>query len=231
MKLEKCIHYIACDSKKYCIEAEISALNFRKNCTDTYFILYTDINFSSSIFDEIVKIPNLIPNGYTAPGWSEGRFYFESKIKILSNTRFEKNLYLDGDVKTLVNIDPIFLMLDKFSIVVAHDSCRTTKWSDTFKIPLCFPDLNCGFLFYRKNDTYDFFKEWENNFLVQPQPHDQPSFRKTLWDCNLRFAILTPEFNWRPSKFHYHQDLAVIHGRGKGFLPLIDEIITQPTLL
>ena len=76
MKLEKCIHYIACDSKKYCIEAEISALNFRKNCTDTYFILYTDVNFSSSVFNEIVKIPNLIPNGHTAPGWSEGRFYF-----------------------------------------------------------------------------------------------------------------------------------------------------------
>jgi len=222
--IEKCIHYIACDSKKYCIEAAISAANFRKHSTDVHFVLYTDVDFTSSAFDEIVKIPNLIPNGYTAPGWSEGRVYFESKIKILSETRFEKNLYLDGDIKTLVDIDCMFSMLDKFSIVVAHDSCRTTKWSDTFNVPLCFPDLNCGLVFYRKSDTHDFFKSWEVNFSIQPQPHDQPSFRKTLWDCDLRFAILPPEFNWRPKKFHYHQDLAIIHGRGDGFLPEISDL-------
>ncbi|RTK95653.1 MAG: hypothetical protein EKK64_06155 [Neisseriaceae bacterium] len=222
---EKCIHYIACDSKKYCIEAEISALNFKEHCTDTHFILYTDVEFSSSVFDEIVKIPNLIPNGNCIPGWSEGKLYFETKIELLSNTKFEKNLYLDGDIKTLVDIDCMFSMLDKFSIIVAHDSCRTTKWSDVFGIPLCFPDLNCGLIFYKKSDTGTFFKEWARNFSIQPQPHDQPSFRKTLWDCNLRFSILPPEFNLRPSKFHYYQDVAIIHGRGKGFLPLIDELV------
>lgn len=219
--IEKCIHYIACNSKKYCIEAEISAINFKKHSTDVHFILYTDVEFKSSAFDEIIKIPNLIPNG-TAPGWSEGRLYFESKIKILANSKFEKNLYLDGDIKTFVNIDCMFSMLDKFSIVVAHDSCRTTKWSDTFKIPLCFPDLNCGLIFYRKSDTHDFFKSWEANYAIQPQPHDQPSFRKSLWDCNLRFAILPPEFNWRPKNFHHHQNLAILHGRGDGFLPSVN---------
>ena len=221
----KCIHYIACDSKKYCLEAEISAINFRKNCSDVNFVLYTDVNFSSSVFDEIIKIPNLIPNGKTVPGWSEGRFYFETKIKLLSETNFEKNLYLDGDIKTFVNIDCMFDMLDKFSIIVAHDSCRTTKWSDTFNIPLCFPDLNCGLIFYRKSDTKDFFKEWEKNFSIQPQPHDQPSFRKTLWDCDLRFSILPPEFNVRPLKFHYHQDTAILHGRGEGFLPPVESLL------
>jgi hypothetical protein len=221
---KKCIHYIACDSKKYCVEAAISAKNFREKSTNVHFILYTDVDFESIAFDEIIKIPNLIPEGRTVPGWSEGKFYFESKIDILANTRFEKNLYLDGDIKTLVNIDCMFSMLDKFSILVAHDSCRTTKWSDVFNVPLCFPDLNCGLIFYRKSDTKTFFDSWKANFHIQPQPHDQPSFRKTLWDCDLRFAILPPEFNWRPKKFHYHQDLAIIHGRGDGFLPLVDEL-------
>lgn len=223
---EKCIHYIACDTRKYCVEAELSAINFRAHSKDVHFVLYTDIDFSSSAFDEIIKIPNLIPNG-PAPGWSEGKFYFENKIKILSETRFEKNLYLDGDIKTLININHIFDMLDKFSIIVSHDSCRTTKWSDTFNLPLCFPDMNCGLIFYKKSDTKDFFKMWMKNYSIQPQPHDQPSFRKTLWDCDLRFYILPPEFNVRPTKFHYHQNPAIIHGRGKGFLPEVEDLIQK----
>jgi hypothetical protein len=226
---EKCIHYIACNTKKYCIEAELSAINFRKNSTDVHFILYTDVVFSSSAFDEIIKIPNLIPNGPVAE-WSEGKLYFENKIQILSNTKFEKNLYLDGDIKTLINIDHMFSMLDKFSIIVAHDSCRTTKWSDTFNIPICFPDMNCGLIFYKKGDTKNFFESWSNNYLIQPQPHDQPAFRKTLWDCDLKFYILPPEFNVRPTNFHFHQNNAIIHGRGRGFLPLIDDLI-RPFLL
>lgn len=221
--MTKCIHYIACNTKEYCIEAELSASNFKKNCTDTHFILYTDVDFHSQTFNEIVKIPNLIPNG-PKPGWSEGRIYFETKIRLLSETRFEKNLYLDGDVKTFINIDPIFAMLDKFSIIVAHDTCRTTKWSDVFGIPLCFPDMNCGIVFYRKSDTVDFFKAWEKNYAIQPQPHDQPAFRKSLWDSDLRYHILPPEFNHRPSKFNFFQDLAILHGRGDGFLPEIKEL-------
>ena len=76
----------------------------------------------------------------------------KNKIKILSESIYEKNLYLDGDVKTLVNIDCIFDMLEKFDIIVAHDSCRSTKWSDKFKIPLCFPDMNLGLFFFNMSN-------------------------------------------------------------------------------
>lgn len=220
--IEKCIHYIACDTIKYCKEAETSAKNFREYSNNVNFILYTDLNFSSDSFDNIINIPNLIPKGKTEFGWSEGKFYFENKIKILSNTNYEKNLYLDGDIKTLVNIDCMFDMLDKFDIIVAHDTCRSTKWSDVFNIPLCFPDFNCGLFFYKKSTTKNFFEQWQSNFKIQPQPHDQPSFRKSLWDSNLRFYILPPEFNYRPKKFNNRQDIAIIHGRGQGFLPEIN---------
>ena len=220
--IEKCIHYIACDTIKYCKEAECSAINFKYSSSNTEIHLYTDVTFKSDVFDNIVKIQNLIPNGKTEFGWSEGKLYFENKIKILSKTTYEKNLYLDGDIKTFVNIDCMFDMLDKFDIVVAHDTCRSTKWSDVFKIPLCFPDLNCGLIFYKASTTKLFFEEWGKNFQIQPQPHDQPSFRKTLWDSNLRFSILPPEFNYRPKKFNNRQEVAILHGRGEGFLPEIN---------
>lgn len=88
--MKKCIHYIACDTIKYCREAEASAYSFRINTSDVKIILYTDCQFKSSVFDEIIKIENLIPNGKTEKGWSEGKKYFEKKIELLSQTKFEK---------------------------------------------------------------------------------------------------------------------------------------------
>lgn len=221
--MKNCIHYIACDSIKYCLEAESSAKNFRIHGSNLHIILYTDRKFRSDAFDEIIPIPNLIPKGETVFGWSEGKLYFENKINFLANSSYENNLYLDGDVQTLTNIDCMFDMLSKFSFVVAHDSCRSTKWSDVFGIPLCFPDMNLGLFFFKKSTTRDFFVEWAKNYQIYPQPHDQPSFRKTLWDSDLKFAILPPEFNIRPKTFHNRQDPAIIHGRGDGFLPEINE--------
>lgn len=221
--MKNCIHYIACDSLKYCKEAEASAINFRNSCNDAHIILYTDCCFESNSFDDIITIENLIPKGETVFGWSEGRIYFENKIRILQKTQFEKNLYVDGDVKSLINVNCMFEMLEKFSFVLAHDTCRSTKWSDVFRIPLCFPDMNLGLLFYNKSTTVEFFDNWYKNYQIQPQPHDQPSFRKTLWDSNLRYHILPPEFNVRPKKFNNRQDVAIIHGRGEDFLPEVKE--------
>jgi hypothetical protein len=225
--MKKCIHYIACDTIKYCREAEASAYSFRLNTSDVKIILYTDCQFKSSVFDEIIKIENLIPNGKTEKGWSEGKKYFEKKIELLSETKFEKNLYLDGDIKTLINVDCMFDMLNKFSFLIAHDSCRSTKWSDVFDIPIVFPDMNCGLIFYNKNTCGDFFSQWAINFQNHPQPHDQPAFRKTLWDSNLKFYIIPPEFNIRPKKFHHRQDPAIIHGRGDDFLPEVEYYATR----
>jgi hypothetical protein len=217
-----CIHYIACDSIKYCLEAEASACNFRKNCTSD-IVLYTDCNFKSKVFDKIIKIQNLIPKGYIDEKLLEGKLYFNNKIKILMDTDYEYNLYLDGDIKTFVNIDCIFEMLDKFYIIVAHDSCRSSDPSDKLNIPICFPDMNCGLIFYKKSKTIDFFQNWLDNYNKYPEPNDQPSFRKTLWDSTIRFHILPEEFNHRPKKFHFKQKLSIIHGRGEGFLPEINK--------
>jgi hypothetical protein len=217
----KTFHYIACDSIKYVKEAEASAKSFRLNTTDTKFILYTDLNIKSSNFDEIIKIPNLIPGGLTSKDWCEGKNYFKTKIDILKNSPYELNVYSDGDIKPLVNVDQIFSLLEKFDLAVAHDSCRSSKWSDLLNIPLCYPDFNCGLIFYKKSSTMEFFNEWSKNFEKYPQPHDQPSFRKTAWDNPMKIATLPPEFNIRPKQFHYRQNPTIIHGRGENFLPEI----------
>jgi hypothetical protein len=221
--MKKCIHYISCDTIKYCKEAEASAISFRNSSTNVHIKLYTDCAFKSSVFDEIVKVENYIPNGKTSKDWTEGKLYFQEKIRLLSESSFEKNLYLDGDTKSLVNIDPIFDMLNKFSFVLAHDSCRTNKWSDQLGIPICYPEFNLGLFFYDRDTTKEFFNEWAKNFELHPQPHDQASFRLTMWNCNLRYATLPPEYNHRPKVFHHNQQTAILHGRGDGFLPEIKQ--------
>lgn len=217
--MKKAIHYIACDSIKYFKEAEASAVNFRKHTSDAHIKIYTDLKQKSNAFDEVINVQNLIPGGKISKEWTEGKLYFEEKIKLLARSDYEFNLYLDGDIQTTSNTDDIFELLNKFDMAVAHDAWRTNIWSNKMNIPKCFPEFNLGIILYRKNDTtLEFFHKWEENFKKYPQPHDQPAFRLTMWENPIKYATLPPEYNHRPPKYTRDVKPIIIHGRGKGFL-------------
>ncbi len=61
-----------------------------------------------------------------------------------------------------------------------------------------FHQLNSGVLLYRLSDAMRaFLAEWERRFHATGAERDQPILRQLLWDGDLRFFVLAPEFNLR----------------------------------
>ena len=77
-----------------------------------------------------------------------------SKIDYLTQTPFERTLYLDTDTALNVEITPIFAVLDRFDVALCHahrrnEPIRNKTWR--IKIPDVFPQYNSGVFVYKKN--------------------------------------------------------------------------------
>lgn len=204
--------YIATDSMRYVELAAASARAARHHLGGPAIALYTDLAEARGFkeFDTVELIPNLTPGGHTSQDFCEGRLYFESKIKILMGSPFSQSLYLDCDVIAEAPVD-LFGLLERFDIAAAHAPMRLSRWSLGLPIPECFPDFNVGLLLYRAG-LDEFFDRWLANYLEHPQPHDQTSFRKTVWETGVRVATLPPEYNRRPDDLAAGQGLRIRHG-------------------
>lgn len=129
-----------------------------------------------------------------------------AKIDMLAESPFERTLYLDSDTRILEDVSPLLALLDRVDIAAAQDQCRRShRWAaaiDAYAaIPETFSELNCGILAYRKSDaTLRLFARWNEIFaryrdLTNGQ--DQAAFRIALWQTDVAFSVLAPEWNRR----------------------------------
>ena len=148
------------------------------------------------------------------------------KQDFLEESPYDRTLYLDTDTKIVNPIDDLFGLLDKFDIAASIDHARKVKqWSDVYPdyavIPASFPEFAGGVILYRKTEEMKvFFAYWRKNYEEWKRRsgriNDQPSFRVTMWECNLiRPYVLPPEYNLRteekrdkypgvPRIYHWH---------------------------
>ena len=124
-----------------------------------------------------------------------------SKLDSLGRTRFERTLFLDADTLVLAPLGDLFDVLDRFELALAHDVRRATgliRESAGEPTPYAFPQLNSGVLLYRKSPAMRaFFAEWARRFAASGGLRDQPVLKALLWESDLRFWVLPPEFNLR----------------------------------
>ncbi len=129
-----------------------------------------------------------------------------AKIDFLSQSPYERTLYLDSDTEVTHDISDVFDLLDRFDIAAAHDHSRkSSRWSQAVPayaaIPYAFSEYNGGVVLYRKNDLTDqFFEDWRRIFTLNKDlthGQDQCSFRIALWQSQLSIGTLPPEFNVR----------------------------------
>lgn len=136
------------------------------------------------------------------------------KLDALLTTPYEKTIYLDADTLVLENIDELFLLLDKFDLILCHGHNRNKRFNlirnavtesgnniFSAKIPYCFSPLQGGLIIYNKRTTLDFFKKLKEKYLSLKYFDDQAILRELLWDNNLRFYILPPEYNFNSLKY------------------------------
>ncbi|HCQ64623.1 MAG TPA: hypothetical protein DIU07_05340 [Rhodobacteraceae bacterium] len=124
-----------------------------------------------------------------------------SKLDCMARTRFDRTLFLDADTLVLTPLGDLFEVLDRFELALAHDVRRATaliRESAGGPTPYAFPQLNSGVVLYRRSPRMlAFLAEWARRFTVAGGSRDQPVLKAMLWESDLRFWVLPPEFNLR----------------------------------
>jgi hypothetical protein len=131
--------------------------------------------------------------------------HLRSKIDHLPESRFQRTLYLDSDTRVVADLKPMFAVLDRFDIALAHGHKRNGARQNIFwrePIPEAFPQLNGGVILYRANaGVKQFLADWKQAYHTAGFKWDQVTLRELLWKSDLRVFVLPPEYNVRYSKY------------------------------
>jgi Nucleotide-diphospho-sugar transferase len=135
-----------------------------------------------------------------------------SKVDCIPLTPYERTIYLDTDCRVACDLKPIFALLDRFDIAMAHKHNRNTRTSLRswhVKVPDAFPQLNSGVIAFRRTDpVIAALKEWARDFDEADLGKDQVTLREILWTHPLNLYILPPEYNYRRD---YHHEPKILH--------------------
>ena len=123
------------------------------------------------------------------------------RLDYLAKARFERCLFLDADTLVVGDLGDLWDLADRFDLAMAHDVRRA---SDLIQegleeaTPYAFPQLNAGvILFHNGPRTAAFFAEWSRRFHASDVARDQVILKDMLWQTDLRFYVLPPEYNLR----------------------------------
>jgi len=190
------IFYVA-TGPNFRAEAALSARSVKLAWPDIPIGIAADGPVESAWFDRIDFIPAELDG--------------IAKVRHIARSSFERTVFLDTDTYCLAPFPELFDLLDRFDLAAAHAPGRfSTRWeggSEVFiqaaDIPNCFPELNAGVIaFKRQPKVLRVFERWlalVEEARAAPVAHtqDQPSFRRAVYESDLRIAVLPPEYNFR----------------------------------
>ena len=199
--------------------AEASARSLRQVEPGLAVDLFTDAPemADAALFDRVHRIDDPHPR---------------AKLDCMQRTRFARTLYLDCDTLVLSPLGDLFDVLDRFEMALAHDVRRASDliregFQET--TPYAFPQMNSGVLLYRRSDPVRaFLAKWARRYRAAGVARDQIVLKDLLWQSDLRFYVLPPEFNLRrvtvldvwepedavPTILHSHRLKDHMEGRG-----------------
>jgi hypothetical protein len=122
-----------------------------------------------------------------------------AKLTAMQQSRFDRTLFLDADTLVVGPLGDLWGLLDRFDCALAHEVRRASPLvQEGSPTPYAFPQLNSGVLLYRQTPGMrQLLAEWECRFHASGAARDQPILKELLWNSDLRFYVLPPEFNLR----------------------------------
>lgn len=124
---------------------------------------------------------------------------------------FDENLFLDVDTCVLGNLTSLFDVLGSFDVAArpspAHHQIPA--------LPDAVREINTGVVSIRRTpEVLQFLRSWYQRFELSGASRNQASFTHALYDSELRFLPLPPEFNVRIRQATYVTGpVLVLHGR------------------
>lgn len=208
VNLEQCgVIYVAKGPRSYIEEALVSARSVRRAMPGLKIALFTDAA-TESVRGEVDIVRPI----------RSQRSGFSAKIDPLLETPFERTLFLDTDVYMAESCMDVFGMLERFELCVSQDPWRGSYSWET--VPFAFATTNTGVLGYRLTPAIrKLILDWgdlHSNEYSKFQSNDQPAFRKVLYDSQIRFLTLPPEYNLRtyhPCMLGGHMGPRILHER------------------
>ena len=168
--------------------ARQSARSLRAVNPDIAVDLFTDLTGAEdlAVFDQVHPVP-VVHN--------------RAKLECLPLSRFQRTLYLDCDTLVVGDLGDVWNLADQFDLAMAHDVRRASdliREGREVATPYAFPQLNSGVILYRKSTaTTAFFADWTQRFHRSDVQRDQIVLKDLLWQSDVRFYVLPPEFNLR----------------------------------
>lgn len=209
------ILYVA-SGAKFRDEAFVSARSVKSAWPDVSLAIITDQPVDAGIFDIVRIVPMQGDN--------------IDKVRHVAQTPFERTILLDTDTYCLGAFPELFDLLDRFKLAAPLDIGRfSERWDasagahvfiQASSVPECFIEFNTGVIAFRNEpDVLQMFEQWLKACLDARQaaiPHgqDQPSFRKVIYELDLRIATLPSEYCFRLHTPDYARgSVKILHGR------------------
>ncbi|MBV7377747.1 hypothetical protein KJP28_02340 [Maritimibacter sp. DP4N28-5] len=168
--------------------AEQSARSLRQHEPDLAVDLFTDA--PDAVDRRLFQAVHLI-----------ARPHDRSKLECMGMSRFARTLFLDCDTLVVNPLGDLWDVLDRFDLALAHEVRRETaliREGHAVETPYAFPQMNSGVMLYRRSEKMDaFLADWLARYDAAGLYRDQPVLKDLLWQGDLRFYVLPPEFNLR----------------------------------
>jgi hypothetical protein len=180
-------------------EAELAVETLSREMPQLSSAIVTDRKTNPSGFDTVIRLAN--------PSYG-----FEDKIKGINKSPYDKTVLLDTDTYVVESFSEIFKLLSSFDIAVTHNQNRDI-YTSNIGVPRCFPEYSSGVIGFNKITTKILFDSWMQLYETDHNG-DQPSFRKALYESDIRIATLPREYNYSVrTPAHIIKDVKIFHGR------------------
>ena len=210
--------------ERYVSEARISAASLKSVSKCAQVCLITDQPIApGGEFDIVLPITSGASDEHYAK-LDRGAYY--RKIDQFVRSPFDQTIYLDSDTYISCPLEGLFTLLDRYELLVTLDGNAEVNYAfeqtvaPFSSIPKEFGCFNTGVLAYRKSPrTHAFFQQWSShhqNLASQHTVNDQPAFRLTLFESDIRYHTLPVIFNWFswiPFYIPSGGSVAIMHGR------------------
>lgn len=151
-------------------------------------------------FDSVIPLPN-------------AEFGFRDKVRGVQKSPYERTVLLDTDTYIWEDFTELFTILDRFDIGATYNQNRDLRSGNPYNLPGAFPEYSTGVMPFKKSAVEELFETW---LQLYNDEHlgDQQSFRKAVYESDVRLATLPRRYNYFPREpGHVVKEIKIFHGR------------------
>lgn len=170
-------------------------------------------NIKISVYTNFeINIPSCFDYHIVWPGFID---LWKFKYQCLLDSPYDITLHLDADTFVCDNFSEVFIMMDRFDLVMPFSVTYIARHSPD--IPDSFPELAGGFMVFKKSDIAQEFLFRTLHYVINRSGGcDEPCIRRAVYETDIRYAVIPWEYNCLYIHPGYvFGKIKVMHGRRK----------------